>query len=121
MNLNQITIPSLNMEKYILFYQELGLKFIVKSLPHYARFKCQAGNSTFSLYQVDQLPMGNGIIIYFKCDNLDHYVNELLGKGFEFEELPNYKNWLWHEAHTKDLDENHLILYYAGENRLNSP
>ena len=68
MNLNQITIPSLNLEKSIPFYQTLGLKLIVKALPHYARFECPDGNSTFSIQQVEQLPTGNGVHIYFECD-----------------------------------------------------
>ncbi|CAM4029406.1 Glyoxalase family protein [Flavobacterium branchiophilum] len=121
MNLNQITIPSIDLEKSIPFYQTLGLKLIVKSLPHYARFECPDGTSTFSIQQVEQLTTGNGIHIYFECDNLDNYVSELLEKGIEFEEMPNDKNWLWREAHLKDIDSNHLILYYAGENRLNPP
>ncbi len=121
MNLNQISIPSLDLEKSIPFYQTLGLKLIVKALPHYARFECSEGNSTFSIHQVEQLPTGNGIHIYFECNNLDKYVNELINKGIEFDEMPNDKNWLWREAHLKDIDENHLILYYAGENRLNPP
>lgn len=121
MNLNQITIPSLNVEKAIEFYQKLGLKLIVKALPHYARFECPNGNATFSIHQVANLSEGNGIHIYFECDHLDHYVNELIRNGFVFEEMPNDKKWLWREAHLKDNDNNHLILYYAGENRLNPP
>ena len=121
MNLNQITIPSLNLEKSIPFYQTLGLKLIVKALPHYARFECPDGNSTFSIQQVEQLPTGNGVHIYFECDNLDQYVNELKSKRVEFDELPNDKRWLWREAHLKDIDGNQLILYFAGENRLNPP
>ena len=121
MNLNQITIPSLDLEKSIPFYQTLGLKLIVKALPHYARFECPDGHSTFSIHQVAQLPSGTGIHVYFECDDLDAYVNELIGKGIEFDEMPNDKSWLWREAHLKDVDHNHLILYYAGENRLNPP
>jgi catechol 2,3-dioxygenase-like lactoylglutathione lyase family enzyme len=121
MNLNQITIPSLDLEKSIPFYETLGLKLIVKSLPHYARFECPDGTSTFSIQQVEELTIGNGIHIYFECENLDKYVSELLDKGIEFDEMPNDKNWLWREAHLKDIDNNHLILYYAGENRLNPP
>ncbi|MBK8442168.1 MAG: VOC family protein [Sphingobacteriales bacterium] len=121
MNLNQITISSLDLEKSIPFYETLGLKLIVKSLPHYARFECPDGTSTFSIQRVEKLSTGNGIHIYFECDNLDKYVSELLGKGVEFDEMPNDKNWLWREAHLKDIDNNHLILYYAGENRLNPP
>ena len=119
MNLNQITIPSLNLEKSIPFYQTLGLKLIVKALPHYARFECPDGNSTFSIHQVEQLPSGNGIYVYFECNNLDQYVNELIGLGIVFDEMPADKTWLWREAHLKDPDKNQLILYYAGENRLN--
>lgn len=121
MNLNQITIPSLNLDKAIPFYQNLGLKLIVKSLPHYVRFQCPKGSSTFSIHKVEKLPTGKAVQIYFECDNLDNYVNELIGKGIRFEEMPNDKDWLWREAHLKDLDGNHLVLYYAGENRLNPP
>lgn len=121
MNLNQITIPSLNLEKSIPFYQTLGLRLIVKSTPNYARFECPDGNSTFSIQQVDELPKGNGIHIYFECNNLDEFVNELVDKGIEFDEMPNDKKWLWREAHLKDVDKNHLILYYAADNRLNPP
>lgn len=121
MNLNQITIPSLDLEKSIPFYEMLGLKLIVKSLPHYARFECSNGNSTFSVQQVEQLPTGSGIHIYFECENLDTYVSDLIGKGIKFEEMPNDKKWLWREAHLKDIDGNYLILYYAGKNRLNPP
>jgi catechol 2,3-dioxygenase-like lactoylglutathione lyase family enzyme len=121
MNLNQITVPSLNLEKSIPFYKTLGLKLIVEALPHYARFQCPDGNSTFSIQQTEQLPTGNGVHIYFECENLDNYVNELTSKGIEFDEMPNDKGWLWREAHLKDVDGNHLILYYAGDNRLNPP
>ncbi|MBK8872402.1 MAG: VOC family protein [Bacteroidetes bacterium] len=121
MNLNQVTIPSLDIEKSIAFYQTLGLKLIVKALPHYARFECPEGSSTFSVHKVEQLPSGDGVHIYFECNNLNNYVTELISKGIGFDEMPNDKNWLWREAHLKDIDNNHLILYFAGENRLNPP
>lgn len=121
MNLNQITIPSLNLSKSIPFYQRLGLKLIVNSLPDYARFQCPNGNATFSIHLVDQLPAGNGIWVYFECDDLDRQVNELVNEGFTFDELPNDKPWLWREARLQDPDHNLLILYYAGDNRLNPP
>jgi hypothetical protein len=65
MNLNQITVPVLDVEKSIVFYEKLGLKLIVCSLPHYARFTCEYGKATFSLRQVTELPIGEGIWIYF--------------------------------------------------------
>jgi catechol 2,3-dioxygenase-like lactoylglutathione lyase family enzyme len=81
MNLNQITIPVLHVEKSIAFYQQLGLTLIVQALPHYARFVC-ANGATFSLHQVNKLPQGDGVWIYFEIENLDDYVNELIKKGF---------------------------------------
>ena len=41
MNLNQVTIPSLDVEKATSFYKKLGLKLIVDALPKYVRFECQ--------------------------------------------------------------------------------
>ena len=121
MNLNQITVPVLNLEKSIEFYSKLGLNLIVDSSPDYARFECTNGGSTFSLHCVDQLPNGNGIWIYFEEKELDKKVKQLQQKGIEFEELSKDQPWLWREARLKDPDKNQLILYYAGENRLNPP
>ena len=85
MNLNQITAPSLDLTKSIPFYEKLGLRLIVRSLPHYVRFECPDGEATFSLHKVDELPVGNGIYIYFECKNLDDYVQTLVSRGLEFD------------------------------------
>lgn len=121
MNLNQITVPSLDLTKAIPFYEKLGLKLIVKSLPHYARFECPNGNSTFSIHLTDKLPMGDGIHVYFECENLDEHVEKIKSKGIEFEQDPSDQMWLWREARLKDLDGNQLVLFCAGKNRLNPP
>ncbi len=121
MNLNQITVPSLNVDQAVSFYESLGLQLIVKSTAHYARFRCPDGASTFSIQEVESLPLGDGVHVYFECDDLDQQVTHLQSKGIIFDELPNGKPWLWREAHLRDLDGNHLILYYAGKNRLNPP
>ena len=121
MNLNQITLPVLDVERAIVFYQVLGFKLIVQSLPAYARFECGSGGSTFSLHRVDVLPTGNGIWIYFEVEDLDIRVAELQTQGVIFDELPTDKPWLWREARLKDADGNQLILYKAGGNRLNPP
>ena len=120
MKLNQITVPVLNVEKAIAFYETLGLTLIVKS-PHYARFWVKDGNATFSVHQVTELPESEGVWIYFETETLDETVASLQEKGVLFEELPNDKPWLWREARLKDPDNNILVLYYAGENRLNPP
>ncbi len=121
MNLNQITVPSINVEKAISFYENLGLKLIVKSLPHYARFECPEGDATFSIHQVDEKLSADGIYVYFECADLDDQVAILEEKGIVFEELPTDKRWLWREARLRDLDGNQVILYYGGENRKNPP
>ncbi|WP_420400940.1 VOC family protein [Flagellimonas sp.] len=121
MNLNQITVPSLDLSKSVPFYKTLGLKLIVEALPHYARFECPDGNSTFSIHQTEQLPSGDGIYVYFECEDLDTYVNGLIQKGIAFDSKPTDQRWLWREARLKDPDGNQLILFYGGENRLNPP
>jgi len=121
MNLNQITVPSLDLTKSIPFYEKLGLKLIVKSLPHYARFECPNGTATFSIHQIKDLPKGEGIYVYFECENLDEQVEKLKERGIHFDQEPTGQGWLWREARLKDVDGNQLILFYAGENRLNPP
>ena len=121
MDLNQVTIPTLSVEKSIEFYEKLGLKPIVKAVPHYARFELPEGSATFSLHHVEELPKGEGIYLYFESERLDELVNDLVKEGIEFDELPEDRSWLWREARLKDPDGNQLILYYAGENRKNPP
>src|SRR5262245_41972278 len=121
MNLNQVTIPVSNIERSIDFYEKLGLKLIVKELPNYARFECPEGDATVSLHQVRDTPKQSGIWLYFEVQNLDSYVQGLLSKGIEFEELPNDKGWLWRESRLKDLDNNQIIIYFAGNNRKYPP
>ena len=121
MNLNQITIPSRDLEKSLNFYEQLGLKLIVNALPRYLRFLCRDGNSTFSVHLQEELPKGNGIVVYFESEDLDKEVNRLLALGLVFEELPSDKSWLWREARIKDPDCNQIILFWAGENRINPP
>lgn len=121
MNLNQITIPSLDVPKAILFYEKLGLKLIVHTHDAYARFECVEGDVTFSIHQVLTLPIGEGIIIYFEVVNVAEKVSELHTKGIVFETEPTQQSWLWTEARLKDPDRNTIIIYHAGKNRKNPP
>ena len=121
MNLNQITIPSLDVEKATEFYTKLGLHLIVDARPRYVRFELPNGDATFSIHLVEKLPIGDGISVYFQNENLDEIVDELIGKGFQFDLLPTDQPWLWREARLKDVDGNQLIIYSAGENRKNPP
>lgn len=121
MNLNQVTVPSIDVAKSISFYQTLGLKLIVEALPHYARFECPDCAATSSIHQTEGLPKGEGIHLYFECENLDRDVSELIAKGVTLDLLPTDQSWLWREARLKDVDGNQLVLFHAGENRLNPP
>lgn len=121
MNLNQITVPSIDVKKAIDFYTTLGLEPIVIAAPHYARFVCPDGASTFSIHQVETLPTGEGVIVYFECDDLDEQVARLQEAGVVFELEPTDQPWLWREARLKDIDGNQLVLFKAGENRTNPP
>ncbi|MEL7193386.1 MAG: VOC family protein [Bacteroidota bacterium] len=121
MNLNQITVPSMDVVRSLQFYTALGLKLIVKAIPHYLRFECPEGEATFSVHLVEKMPEGEGIYVYFECTDLDQRVQTLIDKGLSFYQLPVDQQWLWREARLKDPDGNTLILYHAGENRKNPP
>jgi catechol 2,3-dioxygenase-like lactoylglutathione lyase family enzyme len=122
MNLNQVTLPSTDVEKSAEFYRRLGFTQIVGKLPTYARFECPgAGGSTFSLHQVGSVAPDSGVIVYFECADLDATCRDLTAKGFSFESPPTDQPWLWREAYLRDPDGNSICLFHAGENRRNPP
>ncbi len=121
MKINQLTLPSLDIEKSVSFYQELGLRLIVLDLPHYARFVNEEDKVTLSVHLVDSLSGDNGVIVYFECEDLLAKVNQLKSKGFVFEHDIIHQSWLWSEAKMRDPFGNELIFFHAGENRLNPP
>ena len=126
MNLNQVTVPSQDVEQSIAFYKLLGLHLIVHVPDTYARFECPKGDATFSIHKVEQLPQGEGASIYFETENLDVEVRRLRDPdgyrdGIRFDLLPTDQSWLWREARLRDPDGNQVILFYAGVNRKNPP
>jgi catechol 2,3-dioxygenase-like lactoylglutathione lyase family enzyme len=46
MNLNQVTLPAVDVATAAAFYQRLGFRLIVDALPRYVRFECLDGEST---------------------------------------------------------------------------
>lgn len=120
MNLNQVTVPALNVAASVDFYRRLGLELIVSS-PHYARFKCPEGNSSFSLHLVREIPAASGTVIYFETPAVDERVKELQRAGLTFSQQPRDEPWLWREARLTDPSGNVICLYWAGANRLNPP
>lgn len=121
MNLNQITVYSSNVTKAAEFYQILGFRLIVDSIPRYARFECPDGDSTFSLHESGEAPQNNSVVIYFECEDVDAEFKRLSEAGIQFQQPPEDREWLWREAHFQDPDGNRLILYHAGKNRKNPP
>lgn len=119
MELNQVTLPVKDMNKAVQFYRCLGFTQIVDT-PHYARFSCPEGNSTFSL-SLEEEAFSNHSVIYFEHENLDELCQNLTEKGIVFEQLPKEQRYLWKEAVLKDPSGNKIKLYWAGENRLNPP
>ena len=121
MNLNQVTLPSTNVERSVAFYRALGFNLIVGNFPRYARFECPVGGGTFSLDHVETPPKGAAVVVYFECVNVDATYSELQARGITFESPPTDQPWLWREAYLRDPDGNLLCLYYAGDNRRNPP
>lgn len=117
MNLNQVTLPSLDVARAAAFYRALGFVQVVDSAPRYVRFECEDGGSTLSLHQVPAMPSGPGAVIYLECHDLDARCELLRVRGVVFDTMPSDQRWLWREAHLRDPDGNHLCLYWAGENR----
>lgn len=120
MELNQVTLPALDVAASVAFYRRMGFELIVGA-PHYARFKAISGEATFSVHAVDAMTEPSKTIVYFECASVDEQVTVLKSNGFSFTQEPRDERWLWREARLQDPAGNVLCLYHAGENRLNPP
>ena len=121
MNLNQVTIFSEKPVETVEFFQKLGLRLIVDSLPRYARLECPDGESTLSVNIGENVVPNNNIVLYFECDDLDAEVARLKNLGLRFDENPTDRPWLWRQAYLNDPNSNKICLFHAGENRKNPP
>src|SRR4051812_44633733 len=99
MNLNQVTLPSVDVSRGAAFYRRLGFRQIVEDLPEYARFECPVGSATFSLHRVDAVPAESGVVVYFECGDLDATVARLERDGIVIDQAPRDQPWLWREAY----------------------
>jgi catechol 2,3-dioxygenase-like lactoylglutathione lyase family enzyme len=120
MNLNQVTLPAVDIVGSVAFYRRMGFKQIVDS-PEYARFECPAGEASFSLHRVERLVADTQVVVYFETADLDAEVKRLQAAGIEFTQLPRDERWLWREARLRDPSHNTLCLFWAGANRRNPP
>lgn len=120
MDLNQVTLPSTDIERSAAFYRTMGFTQVVSNLPTYARFECPGG-ATFSVHQVAAVIEESSIIVYFECPDVDTTCATLTTRGIKFDSPPTDQSWLWREAYLRDPDGNLLCLYHAGENRRYPP
>jgi len=120
MNLNQVTLPALDVAASVAFYCRLGFQQIVDA-PHYARFKCPEGNASFSVHLASAPLPPSTVVVYFETRDLDERVKALQERGFTFSQAPRDEPWLWREARLLDPSGNVLCLYWAGANRLDPP
>jgi catechol 2,3-dioxygenase-like lactoylglutathione lyase family enzyme len=123
-DLNQVTLPAIDIEESKRFYRAMGFTQIVDS-PHYARFECSSGDSTFSLLQVDDPHQFRatpyGVTVYFEDPDVDAVYDRLAGNGFAFEHPPRDERYLWRETRLRDPSGNAIIIYWAGESRKYPP
>jgi predicted enzyme related to lactoylglutathione lyase len=120
MDLNQVTLPSTDIERSVGFYRAMGFTQIVSNPPNYARFECP-GVATFSVHRVESAIGDSHVIVYFECADVDATCTALASHGIVFDSPPMDQTWLWREAYLRDPDGNSLCLYHAGENRRNPP
>ena len=117
MQLNQVTLPAVDVETSVEFFRGLGLRLIVSALPRYARLECPDGGATLSLHRVTEAQGSTGAVVYFECLELDSRVRQLQATGYVFTQEPKDESWLWREARLLDPSDNTICLYWAGENR----
>jgi len=120
MNLNQVTLPATDITASAAFYKKLGFNQIVDS-PHYSRFECPDGDSTFSIHITEDFTPNAGYVTYFEIENLDEFVQQKAAAGFQFERMPEDMRWQWREARLRDPAGNVICLFWAGEMRKNPP
>ncbi|HEY0312106.1 MAG TPA: bifunctional hydroxymethylpyrimidine kinase/phosphomethylpyrimidine kinase [Allosphingosinicella sp.] len=114
MNLDQVTLPVRDYAASVAFYRLLGLRQIVASDGHYARFECPGG-ATLSII-VEEGATGSATI-GLESPDLDAWVKRLVADGVAFEALPEDKSWGWREAFLRDPDGHRVMLFSAGEYR----
>lgn len=119
-NLNQVTLPAVDISASVAFYEGMGFTLIVRS-PHYARFECPEGDATFSVHLSVEPSGASGAVVYFECSDLDVRVAELQARGYVFTKPPTDERWLWREARLQDPSGNTLCLFWAGQSRRNPP
>jgi hydroxymethylpyrimidine/phosphomethylpyrimidine kinase len=113
-------MPMLDYEASTAFYLALGLKLIVSSPPHYARFECPDADggepATLSIEKVAGYAGGAWPEVFLEVDDLDQTVARLRALDIAISD-PVDQSWLWREAEAHDPAGTRIKLYTAGKNR----
>lgn len=120
MHLNQVTLATNDVAASREFYLALGFVLIVDT-PHYLRYRCIDGGSSFSVSLVEEAMEKQHTVVYFESDNLEAWVELIISRGITVAQMPKEERYLWTEAVVYDPAGNKLKLYSAGENRLHPP
>lgn len=120
MRLNQVTVPLVEYDASVRFYLALGLKLIVDSPPHYARFECPDHDggepATFSIEKVDGYAGGGWPEVFFEVRDIGAEVVRLREAGLAVSDVVD-QTWLWREAELVDPAGTRIKIYQAGANR----
>jgi methylmalonyl-CoA/ethylmalonyl-CoA epimerase len=114
--IGQIAIPVSDLERAVVFYRDvLGLRFLFQVPPGLAFFDC-GGVRLMLDVSAKQQQDHFGSIIYYKVDDLPYAYANLIARGVQFEQppefvaqMPDHELWM---AFLKDPDENMLGLMW---------
>jgi len=81
--LNQVTLPAIDVAASIRFCRTMGFELVVEE-PHYARFRSSVGDATFSVHAVGEIFWPSQTVVYFECQSLDEQVVALQARGSSF-------------------------------------
>lgn len=125
MFLSHITLLVSDIPRSKAFYETLGLALLVDA-DHYCRFYANLdgeGGQTLSISHTAQ-PIGASCHVGFEFKTpqaLDAYAALLQSRGLVLSEPPQDRTWLWRDVILHDPDGHEILLFYAGENKLNPP
>lgn len=80
MELNQVTLSTIDVAAPIRFYRTMGFEPIVEE-PHCARFRSSLGDATFSVHAVGEISGLSQTVVYFEYQSLDEEVVAPKAKG----------------------------------------
>jgi catechol 2,3-dioxygenase-like lactoylglutathione lyase family enzyme len=121
MRLSHVTLLVADIPRSRTFYETLGFELIVDT-PLYCRFITE-GDATLSIEKHEGVGAARAHIgfEFSSAAALDAKVAELEARGIVIAQAPQDQRWFWRDAHITDPDGHQLLLFYAGDMKLNPP